>query len=54
MSSGSPRFWDSPDSHRASLQIPAVRAAIATGRPAIAGFDNRVETTVLAGIGLPR
>ena len=46
--------WDSPESHRASLQIPAVQAAIAKGRPLIAGFDNRVETEVLGGIGLPR
>jgi len=46
--------WDSQESHRASLQIPAVQAAIAKGRPLIAGFDNRVETEVLGGIGLPR
>jgi quinol monooxygenase YgiN len=46
--------WDSQDSHRASLQIPAVQAAIAKGRPLIAGFDNRVETEVIGGIGLPR
>jgi quinol monooxygenase YgiN len=30
------------------------QAAIARGRPLIAGFDNRVETTVLGGIGLAR
>lgn len=46
--------WDSPESHRASLQIPAVQDAIARGRPLIAGFDNRHETEVLGGIGLPR
>ena len=46
--------WDSQESHRASLQIPAVQAAIAKGRPLIAGFDNRVETEVLGGIGLLR
>jgi quinol monooxygenase YgiN len=45
--------WDNPESHRASLQLPAVQAAIAKGRPLIAGFDNRVETTPLGGIGLP-
>jgi hypothetical protein len=31
-----------------------VQAAIGRGRPLIAGFDNRVETKVLGGIGLPR
>jgi len=44
--------WDSQDSHRASLQIPAVQAAIAKGRPLIAGFSNRVETTPIGGVGL--
>ena len=38
----------------ASLQLPEVQAAIAKGRPLIAGFDSRAETTVLGGIGLPR
>jgi quinol monooxygenase YgiN len=46
--------WDTPESHRASLQLPEVQAAIAKGRPLIAGFDNGVETAVLGGIGLPR
>jgi quinol monooxygenase YgiN len=46
--------WVSRDAHRASLQLPEVQAAIAKGRPLIAGFDSRAETTVLGGIGLPR
>jgi quinol monooxygenase YgiN len=46
--------WDSPASHRASLGLPAVKAAIARGRPLITGFDTRVETTPLGGVGLPR
>ena len=46
--------WASADSHRASLQLPAVQAAIARARPLIAGFDNRRGTAVLGGIGLPR
>lgn len=45
--------WDSADSHKASLSLPAVQAAIAEGRPLIAGFDSRAETTPLGGIGLP-
>jgi quinol monooxygenase YgiN len=46
--------WDSSESHRASLTLPAVKDAIARGRPLIAGFSNRVETTPLGGVGLPR
>jgi quinol monooxygenase YgiN len=44
--------WDSKESHGASLSLPAVQAAIAKGRPLIAGFSNRVETEPLGGQGL--
>ena len=44
--------WDSAASHQASLALPAVKAAIAKGRPLIAGFSNRVETTPIGGYGL--
>ena len=44
--------WIDQAAHRASLQLPDVQAAIAKGRPLIAGFDNRVETNVLGGIGI--
>ena len=40
--------WDSAESHKASLGLPAVQAAIAKGRPLIAGFSNRVETVPVA------
>lgn len=46
--------WDSKESHQASLKLPSVQAAIAKGRPLIAGFSNRVETVPLGGYGLPR
>ncbi|MGH7629721.1 MAG: putative quinol monooxygenase [Gemmatimonadales bacterium] len=46
--------WDSPASHQASLALPAVTAAIAKGRPLIAGFSNRVETVPIGGYGLQR
>ena len=36
-------LWDSKDAHVASLQLPVVRAAIAKGRPLIAGFGTRAE-----------
>ena len=44
--------WDSREMHQSSLQLPAVRAAIAKGRPLIAGFSSRVETTPIGGVGL--
>ena len=44
--------WDSQASHKASLLLPAVRAAIAKGWPMIAGFSNRVETAPIGGHGI--
>jgi quinol monooxygenase YgiN len=44
--------WESQASHQASLQLPAVQAAIAKGRPLIAGFSNRVETAPIGGHGI--
>jgi quinol monooxygenase YgiN len=44
--------WDSQASHQASLQLPSVQAAIAKGRPLIAGFSNRVETVPIGGFGI--
>lgn len=46
--------WDSKDSHSASLSLPAVRDAIARGRPLIAGFGSSVVTTPVGGHGLSR
>jgi len=46
--------WDSAASHKASLALPAVRAAIAQGKPLIAGFGERVETEPVAGIPTAR
>jgi quinol monooxygenase YgiN len=45
--------WDSKESHAASLALPAVKAAIAKGRPLITGFENAVTTTPVGGVGLP-
>ena len=44
--------WDSPENHKASLSLPAVQAAIAKGRPLIAGVSNRVETVPIGGHGI--
>jgi quinol monooxygenase YgiN len=42
--------WDDEASHKASLQLPAVKAAIAIARPLIAGFDSHVTTRPVAGV----
>ena len=44
--------WDDQASHLASLKLPQVQAAIARGRPLIAGFDHRVETEPIGGSGM--
>lgn len=44
--------WDSRSSHQGSMSLPAVQAAIAQGRPMIAGFGSRVETVPIGGVGL--
>ncbi|WP_313034384.1 putative quinol monooxygenase [Massilia alkalitolerans] len=41
--------WVDQDSHKASLSLPAVQAAIAKGRPLIAGFGERFETEPVGG-----
>ena len=46
--------WESAEQHKASLALPAVKDAIAKGRPLIAGFSDRHETTPLGGQGLPK
>lgn len=44
--------WDTKASHAASLTLPSVRAAIAKGRPLIAGFGDMVTTAPVGGHGL--
>ncbi|NQE64185.1 antibiotic biosynthesis monooxygenase [Caulobacter sp. RHG1] len=44
--------WTDKDAHAASLKLPGVQAAIAKGRPLIAGFPQRFETTPVIGHGL--
>ena len=44
--------WDSPSHHQASLQLASVQAAIAKGRPLIAGMERIAETVPQGGIGL--
>jgi quinol monooxygenase YgiN len=44
--------WDSEQSHRASLSLPAVKDAIARGKPLIASFGDFVITEPVGGYGL--
>lgn len=44
--------WDSEQSHKASLSLPAVRQAITRGKPLIAGFSNSTVTEPVGGHGL--
>lgn len=44
--------WDSEASHQASLALPAVKSAIAKGRPLIASFAEHIVTAPVGGHGL--
>jgi quinol monooxygenase YgiN len=44
--------WDSQASHKASLSLPAVKQAIARGKPLIAGFGESTATEPVGGQGL--
>ncbi len=44
--------WQDQASHKASLSLPSVQAAIAKGRPLIAGIGERFETEPVGGHGL--
>ncbi len=44
--------WDSADSHKASLQLPSVKDAIARAMPLIAGFGQHTETVPVGGVGI--
>ena len=45
--------WTDQASHKASLQLPEVQAAIAKARPFISGFEFQIETHPVGGFGLP-
>jgi quinol monooxygenase YgiN len=44
--------WRTKQHHADSLKLPAVREAIAQGRPLIAGFETQIETRPVGGVGL--
>lgn len=45
-------FWDSRESHAASLKLESVQQAIERGRPMIAGFGERFEVEPVGGQGV--
>jgi quinol monooxygenase YgiN len=45
--------WDNEASHKGSLTLPQVRAAIAQAMPLIQGFDSSTPTEPVGGVGLP-
>jgi quinol monooxygenase YgiN len=44
--------WDDQQSHRASLSLPSVQAAISRGKPLIKEFASHVVTEPVGGFGL--
>lgn len=44
--------WEDAANHKASLEIPEVRAVIAKAMPLIAGFETHHETEPVGGVGL--
>lgn len=46
--------WEHETDHKASLALPAVKEAIAKGRPLIEAFDQYHATEPIGGHGIPR
>lgn len=46
--------WENKEAHADSLSLPTVKAAIAKGRPLIAGMSAVAETLPVGGHGLVR
>lgn len=44
--------WQSREAHDASIELPPVQEAVAAGRPFIAAFELRIETSPVGGSGL--
>ena len=45
--------WTSREAHRASLQLPSVKQAIAEAMPMLTGDFKQIEVDVVGGLGLP-
>src|SRR5947209_4054002 len=46
--------WESEAAHTASVELPAVKEAIAKGRPLVASFEERHITEPVGGYGIKR
>lgn len=44
--------WTDEASHKASLGLAQVQAAIGKARPILAGFDSQTRTSPVGGVGL--
>ena len=44
--------WENQARHQESLSLPAVQTAIERGKPLIASFGERYETTPIGGSGI--
>jgi quinol monooxygenase YgiN len=44
--------WESAEAHQDSLDLPEVQEVITRGRPLIAGFGHRFETSPIGGTDL--
>jgi len=44
--------WTNKENHQNSLSLPSVKQAIMNGKPLIAGFGERFETTPIGGLGI--
>lgn len=45
-------IWDSEVSHKASLELPYVKAAIEKARPLIHGIETRIPIDPVGGVGV--
>jgi quinol monooxygenase YgiN len=45
--------WESREAHRASLELPETRRAIAEAMPLLTGEFESIELGVVGGLGLP-
>jgi quinol monooxygenase YgiN len=45
--------WDNEASHKGSLTLPEVRAAISQAMPLIQGFESSTPVEPVGGVGLP-
>ena len=45
-------IWENQQSHQSSLSLDSVQDAIMRGKPLIAGFGERIETSPVGGQGL--